>query len=103
MTESMTKTGTTLTEELDAKRAQEKEIEVIPPPPVLPAEVLPPAPGEALLSLSLSLSEIGCIAASLQTAVHSGWIKQATHVNTVNSVLRKFHDAKVQYVKEHPE
>ena len=75
---------------------------VIPPKPVAVAEVLPPAPGEDLLALSLTLAECGAIGASLQTCVHSGWVRQPSALNVVNSVLRKLHDAKLQYAKEHP-
>ncbi len=102
MTDDMMKTATTLTEALDAQRAQNAETEVIPEKPPAIAEILPPVPGEAPLTLLLSLSEIGCIVASIQTSVRSGWIRQPSDVNVANSVLRKVHEAKLQYVKEHP-
>ena len=73
---------------------------VIPAAPAREAEVQPAQPGEATLTLLLTLSEIGVIAASLQTSVHAGWIKQISHVNLANSVLRKFHEAKLHYVRE---
>ncbi len=74
----------------------------IPQPAPREAEVLPPAAGEPLLTLTLSLAEIGCVAASLQTCVQWGAIKQPSLLNVVNSVLRKFHDAKQRYVQENP-
>ena len=76
--------------------------EVIPPKPQTPAEVLPPAQGEPLLRVELTLAEIGAVTASIQTCVHSGWIRQASALNVVNSVLRKFHDAKLQFAKDNP-
>lgn len=92
--------GTTLTEQIDAKKDESGE--TLPVPTPLPVEIIPPAPGEKLLPLALSLKEIGVVAASMQTSVHSGWIKNPSDLNTVNSVLRKIHDAKVQFVKENP-
>jgi hypothetical protein len=76
--------------------------EVIPAKPIALAEVQPPKPGEAQLDVQLTLSEIGAITASIQTCVHSGWIRQTSALNVVNSVLRKFHDVKLQYAKDHP-
>jgi hypothetical protein len=76
---------------------------IIPPDPPRPAEALPPAPGEIVLNLSLSLAEIGVIAASLQTCVHWKAVTQPSQLNVVNSILRKIHDAKLAWVKEHPE
>ncbi len=66
------------------------------------AEVLPPAPGEIMLPLTLTLAEIGACAASLQTCVQWKAITQPSQLNVVNSVLRKFHDAKQKYIQEHP-
>jgi hypothetical protein len=66
------------------------------------AEVLPPAPGEPLLAFELTLSEVGCIAASIQTSVRSGWIREASHLNVANSVLRKFHEAKLKLAETLP-
>lgn len=77
--------------------------EVIPAPPTRVAEVQPAQPGEATLPLALTLSEIGAIAASLQTAVHAGWVREPQQLNVVNSVLRKFHDAKEQLVAKEQE
>lgn len=100
MTEAMTKAATTLTELLDRQR--EQGAETIPDQLPQNAEVQQPGPDEHLLTVSLTLKEIGAISACVQTSVHSGWIKAPSDLNTVNSVLRKFHDAKVIYVKEHP-
>lgn len=100
MTEPTTKHGTTLTEQLDAKKDLSGEI--IPPPQPQTAEILAAAPGEPLLPLSFTLKEIGATAACIVTSVRSGWIKNPSDLNIVNSVLRKIHDAKVQYVKNNP-
>jgi len=75
------------------------------PVPAAPAELavaLPPSPGEATLTLTLTLNEVGAIAASLQTCVHSGWVRQPSDLNTVNSVLRKLHDAKLELAERLP-
>ena len=69
---------------------------IVPERPAQTAEALPPAPGEATLTVTLTLSETGAIAASLQTCVHSGWVRQPSDLNVVNSVLRKLHDAKLE-------
>ena len=68
----------------------------VPQRPVQTAEALAPAPGEMTLTVTLTLSETGAIAASLQTCVHSGWVRQPSDLNVVNSVLRKLHDAKLE-------
>jgi len=74
----------------------------VPAKPPRAAEVLPPAPGEPLLAFELTLSEVGCIAASIQTAVRSGWIREPSHLNVANSVLRKFHEAKLKLAEKLP-
>ncbi len=74
----------------------------VPQEPPKLAEILPPGPGEIQLHLTLTLAETGCIAASLQTCVQWRAITQPSQLNIVNSVLRKFHDAKQKYVEEHP-
>ncbi len=74
----------------------------VPTRPTALAEVLPPAPGEAVLPFELTLSEVGCIAASIQTSVRSGWIREASHLNVANSVLRKFHEAKLKLAETLP-
>ena len=66
------------------------------------AEALSPAPGEQTLTLTFTLNETGAIAASLQTCVHSGWVRQPSDLNTVNSVLRKIHDAKLELAEKLP-
>ena len=71
----------------------------VPSQPLLLAEIQPPAPGEQLLDVPLLLSEIGMIAASLQTCVHAGWIREPSRLNLANSVLRKFHEAKLKLVE----
>ena len=68
----------------------------VPAKPAPEAVALPPAPGETTLPLTLTLSEVGAISASLQTCVHSGWVRQPSDLNVVNSVLRKLHDAKLE-------
>ncbi len=68
----------------------------VPPASVPVAEALAPAPGEMTLTVTLTLTETGAIAASLQTCVHSGWVRQPSDLNVVNSVLRKLHDAKLE-------
>jgi hypothetical protein len=68
----------------------------VPATPPQLAEIQPPAPGEAVMAFELTLSEVGCIAASIQTAVRSGWIRKPSHLNVANSVLRKFHEAKLK-------
>jgi hypothetical protein len=55
-----------------------------------------------MLTLTLTLNEVGAIAASLQTCVHSGWVRQPSDLNTVNSVLRKLHDAKLELAERLP-
>ena len=100
MTESTTSSATTLTEQIDSKKDESGES--VPVPAAQPAEIQQPAPGEALLTVQLTLKEIGATSACIATSVHAGWIKNLSDLNTVNSVLRKFHDAKQQYVKEHP-
>ena len=75
---------------------------VIPPKPTALAEILPPAPGEPLLAFELTLSEVGCVAASIQTSVRSGWIREPSHLNVANSVLRKFHEAKLKLAETLP-
>lgn len=99
MTEATTKVATTLTEQIDTRRDESGE--TIPVPQPLVAEIMVPAPGEALLPLSLTLKEIGAVSASILTGVKSGWIRDPSALNIVNSVLRKCHDAKALYVKEH--
>jgi hypothetical protein len=74
----------------------------VPAQPTPVAEIQPPAPGEPLLSFELSLSEVGCIAASIQTSVRSGWIREPSHLNVANSVLRKFHEAKLKLAETLP-
>jgi hypothetical protein len=74
----------------------------IPTQPMQVAQALTPAPGEITLMLTLTLSELGIIAASIQTCVRAGAIRAPDLLNCANSVLRKFHDAKLAYVKEHP-
>ena len=71
----------------------------IPVQPTKLAEIQPLKPGEQILTLMLSLSEVGCIAASLQTCVHAGWIREASQLNVANSVLRKFHEAKLKLIE----
>jgi hypothetical protein len=66
------------------------------------AEIQPPAPGEPVLDMQLTLSEVGCIAASIQTAVRSGWVREPSHLNVANSVLRKFHEAKLKLAETLP-
>ena len=68
----------------------------VPERPAQTAETLAPALGEMTLTVTLTLTEIGAIAASLQTCVHSGWVRQPSDLNVVNSVLRKLHDAKLE-------
>ena len=75
---------------------------IVPERPAQPAEALAPAPGEQVLTLTLTLSETGAIAASLQTCVHSGWVRQPSDLNVVNSVLRKLHDAKLELAERLP-
>lgn len=101
MIESTTKGVTTLTEAIDAKRAQDalSAEEMIPPKPIPIAEVLPPSPGSPLLNVVLSLDELGCIAASIQLCVHVHAIAQPSALNVANSVLRKIHDAKMELVR----
>jgi len=102
VTEDLTKIITPLSvPKLDETSSPEDG--VIPPRPKLLAEVQPPKPGQALLDVQLTLDEMGAISASIQTCVHSGWIRQTSALNVVNSVLRKFHDIKARYVQEHPE
>ncbi len=74
----------------------------VPERPAQTAEALAPAPGEATLTVTLTLTEIGAIAASLQTCVHSGWVRQPSDLNVVNSVLRKLHDAKLELAQRLP-
>jgi hypothetical protein len=74
----------------------------VPATPEQPAVALAPNPGEATLTLTLTLNEAGAIAASLQTCVHSGWVRQPSDLNTVNSVLRKLHDAKLELAERLP-
>ena len=74
----------------------------VPAKPVALAEVLPPAPGEPVLTFELTLTEVGCIAASIQTAVRSGWVREPSHLNVANSVLRKFHEAKLKLAETLP-
>ena len=74
----------------------------VPEKPAEPAVALPPAPGEMTLTVTLTLTEIGAIAASLQTCVHSGWVRQPSDLNVVNSVLRKLHDAKLELAERLP-
>jgi hypothetical protein len=74
----------------------------VPAKPLAVAEIVPPAPGEATLNMTLSLSEVGCIAASIQTSVRSGWIRQPSDLNVANSVLRKFHEAKLKLAETLP-
>jgi len=104
MTASGTRAEISLTEKLDEKRKSEEisKDETIPAKPLPSAEVVPPKQGEGQLTLVLTLTEIGAIAACIQTSVHAGWIRHTSDVNTVNSVLRKFHDAKMLFVKENP-
>jgi hypothetical protein len=86
------------TESPDSRRDTTTQEEVIPPRAALVAEALPHAPGEQMLTLTLTLAEVGAIAASLQTCVHSGWVRQPSDLNVINSVLRKIHDAKLVLV-----
>ena len=74
----------------------------IPAKPPALAEIVPPAPGEPLLHFELTLTEVGCIAASIQTAVRSGWVREPSHLNVANSVLRKFHEAKLKLAETLP-
>ena len=74
----------------------------VPEKPAEPAQALAPSPGEAMLTLTLTLNEVGAIAASLQTCVHSGWVRQPSDLNVVNSVLRKLHDAKLELAERLP-
>ena len=74
----------------------------VPAAPEQPAVALPSSPGEATLTLTFTLNEVGAIAASLQTCVHSGWVRQPSDLNTVNSVLRKLHDAKLELAERLP-
>ncbi len=74
----------------------------VPPASVPVAEALAPAPGEMTLTVTLTLTETGAIAASLQTCVHSGWVRQPSDLNVVNSVLRKLHDAKLELAERLP-
>jgi len=74
----------------------------VPAKPPAVAEIMPPAAGEAVLSFELTLSEVGCIAASIQTSVRSGWIREPSHLNVANSVLRKFHEAKLKLAETLP-
>jgi len=74
----------------------------VPASPPKIAEIVPPAPGEPLLAFELTLSEVGCIAASIQTSVRSGWIREPSHLNVANSVLRKFHEAKLKLAETLP-
>lgn len=99
MTENTTKIETTTS--ASANAAERGESETIPTPEPQPALALTPAPGEITLTLTLRLSELGVIAASLQTCVRAGAIVQPDRLNDVNSVLRKFHDAKLAHMKEH--
>ena len=69
---------------------------IVPERPAQLAVALPPAPGEMTLTVTLTLTETGAVAASLQTCVHSGWVRQPSDLNVVNSVLRKLHDAKLE-------
>ena len=55
-----------------------------------------------MLPFELTLSEVGCIAASIQTSVRSGWIREPSHLNVANSVLRKFHEAKLKLAETLP-
>jgi hypothetical protein len=74
----------------------------IPAKPVALAEILPAAPGEPAITCELTLTEVGCIAASIQTAVRSGWVREPSHLNVANSVLRKFHEAKLKLAETLP-